>query len=348
MDALARLRAALADRYRVERELGAGGMATVYLAEDVRHRRKVAVKVLRPELAHALGAERFLREIETTAALHHPHILPLYDSGAVQAERGVGEGPSFLYYVMPYVEGESLRDRLTREKQLPIDDALQIAREVSDALSYAHSRGVVHRDIKPENILLEGGHAMVADFGIARAVSAAGSESLTQTGMSVGTPAYMSPEQAVGQKDINGRSDLYSLGCVVAVSPNGKWVSYTGDEHGVREVIVASFPDAKVKRVVSRGGGTEARWARSGHELFFESAGQLKVVSVSGESDLQISEPRALFSLAGYRRARNRAQYDVAPGDQRFIMIKEPPSPPIPTVVLVENWFPELRAKVKP
>jgi serine/threonine-protein kinase len=200
------LSSALTGQYRVERELGTGGMATVYLAEDVRHRRKVALKVLKPDLAHALGPERFLREIETTAALHHPHILPLYDSG---------EANGFLYYVMPYVEGESLRDRLTREKQLPIDDALQITREVSDALSYAHSRGVVHRDIKPENIMLEGGHAVVADFGIARAVSAAGTESLTQTGTSIGTPAYMSPEQAAGSSDVDGRSDLYSLGCVV-------------------------------------------------------------------------------------------------------------------------------------
>src|SRR5688500_10829100 len=191
-------------------------MATVYLAEDLKHRRKVALKVLRPELAHALGPERFLREIETTAGLHHPHILPLYDSGTVPAghpERS--EGLSFLYYAMPYIEGESLRDRLTREKQLPIDDALQIARELSDALSYAHQRGVIHRDIKPENIMLEGGHAMVADFGIARAVRAAGSESLTQTGTAIGTPAYMSPEQATGTQDLDGRSDLYSLGCVV-------------------------------------------------------------------------------------------------------------------------------------
>jgi eukaryotic-like serine/threonine-protein kinase len=201
-----RLSAALADRYRIERELGAGGMATVYLAEDLKHHRRVALKVLRPELAHALGPERFLREIETTAALHHPHILPLYDSGSAG---------DLLYYVMPFVEGESLRDRLTREKQLPIDDALQIAREVSDALSYAHSRGVIHRDIKPENIMLAGGHAMVADFGIARAVSAAGNDSLTRTGTSVGTPAYMSPEQAAGQQDLDGRSDLYALGCVV-------------------------------------------------------------------------------------------------------------------------------------
>lgn len=201
-----RLGTALADRYRIDRELGAGGMATVYLAEDIKHHRKVAVKVLHPELAAALGSERFLREIETTAGLRHPHILPLYDSG---------EADGFLYYVMPFVEGESLRDRLLREKQLPIDDALQIAREVSDALSYAHSRGVIHRDIKPENILLEAGHAMVADFGIARAVSAAGTDSITQTGTAVGTPAYMSPEQASGSQDLDGRSDLYSLGCVV-------------------------------------------------------------------------------------------------------------------------------------
>jgi eukaryotic-like serine/threonine-protein kinase len=206
MTTAASLTLALADRYRIERELGQGGMATVYLAEDTRHHRKVALKVLKPELAHAVGSERFLREIETTAALHHPHILPLYDSG---------ETEGFLYYVMPYVEGESLRDRLTREKQLPIDDALQIAREVSDALSYAHSRGVIHRDIKPENIMLEGGHAVVADFGIARAVSTAHGESLTQTGTSIGTPSYMSPEQAAGSSDVDGRSDLYSLGCVV-------------------------------------------------------------------------------------------------------------------------------------
>jgi serine/threonine-protein kinase len=204
-DTLKRLTLALADRYVIERELGAGGMATVYLAEDVKHQRRVAIKVLRPELAAALGHERFLREITTTANLHHPHILPLYDSG---------EAGGLLFYVMPYVEGESLRDRLAREKQLPLDDALRIAREVADALSYAHSRGVIHRDIKPENILLESGHAVVADFGIARAVSAAGGEKLTQTGIAVGTPAYMSPEQAEG-RELDGRSDQYSLGCVL-------------------------------------------------------------------------------------------------------------------------------------
>jgi len=205
-DLMDRLKVALADRYRIELALGQGGMATVYLAEDVKHERQVAIKVLRPELAASLGAERFLREITTTANLHHPHILPLYDSG---------EADGFLYYVMPYVEGESLRDRLKREKQLPLEDVLAIAREVADALGYAHARGIVHRDVKPENILLEAGHALVADFGIARAVSTAGTEGLTATGTAIGTPLYMSPEQASGEKDLDGRSDLYSLGCVV-------------------------------------------------------------------------------------------------------------------------------------
>ncbi len=201
-----RLNAALDGRYTISRILGEGGMATVYLARDIRHDRDVAIKVLRAELAEAVGAERFLNEIKTTANLRHPHILPLFDSGAAG---------TVLFYVMPLVEGETLRDRLTRERQLPIPDALRIAGEVSDALSYAHARGVVHRDIKPENILLEGGHAVVADFGIARAVSAAGGERLTQTGLSVGTPPYMSPEQASGETDIDGRSDLYSLACVL-------------------------------------------------------------------------------------------------------------------------------------
>jgi TolB-like protein/tRNA A-37 threonylcarbamoyl transferase component Bud32/Flp pilus assembly protein TadD len=200
------LRRALADRYRLEHELGAGAMATVFLAEDLRHHRQVAIKVLKPELAASLGTERFLKEIETTANLRHPHILPLHDSG---------EAAGTLFYVMPLVEGESLRDRIAREKQLPIDQALTIAREVGDALAYAHARGIIHRDIKPENILLEGGHAVVADFGIARALGTAGTERLTQTGLSVGTPLYMSPEQAAGSPDLDARSDVYSLACVV-------------------------------------------------------------------------------------------------------------------------------------
>jgi len=206
-DLLDSLREALADRYAVERELGRGGMATVFLAEDLKHHRSVAIKVLHAELTAALGTERFLREIETAARLQHPHILPLYDSGAATG---------FLYYVMPYVEGESLRDRLTREKQLPQEDALRIATEVAGALAYAHSHGVVHRDIKPENIMLSGGTAVVTDFGIARAVSAAGQgRHLTETGTILGTPAYMSPEQSTGSYEIDGRSDQYSLACVV-------------------------------------------------------------------------------------------------------------------------------------
>ena len=200
------LRSVLGDTYRIERELGRGGMAIVYLAQDLRHDRLVALKTLRPELAHALGPERFLREIQIAARLQHPNILPLHDSG---------EAKGLLYYVMPYVEGKSLRARLEREGQLPIEDALQIACQVADALAYAHSHGVVHRDIKPENILLNGEHALVADFGIARAITAAGGERLTETGLAIGTVAYMSPEQAAGEARIDGRSDIYSLGCVL-------------------------------------------------------------------------------------------------------------------------------------
>ncbi|MFN8650270.1 MAG: protein kinase [Gemmatimonadales bacterium] len=206
------LSTALAGRYRIERELGAGGMATVYLASDLRHDRKVALKVLRPELAAVIGAERFLAEIKTTANLQHPHILALFDSG----QTGDGRSPGFVFYVMPYVEGETLRDRLTREKQLPVDQAVRIAREVADALEYAHRHAVVHRDIKPENILLHDGHALVADFGIALAAAhSEGGSRMTETGMSLGTPHYMSPEQAMGERDITARSDVYALGCVL-------------------------------------------------------------------------------------------------------------------------------------
>jgi eukaryotic-like serine/threonine-protein kinase len=244
----------LADRYTIEQEIGRGGMAAVYLARDIRHERRVAIKVLDPALAAALGAERFLREIRIVAGLQHPHILPLYDSG---------EGAGFLYYVMPFVEGESLRQRLTREKQLPLEDALRIGREVADALAYAHGHHVVHRDIKPENILLETGHAVVADFGIARAIGAVGDDQLTQTGMALGTPAYMSPEQAAASAEVDGRSDVYALSCVLYELLAGQ-PPFTGPtaEIVVRQHLVAEPPDvtrlrpsvpARVATVLLRG-----------------------------------------------------------------------------------------------
>jgi len=200
-----RLQAALADRYRLEREVGQGGMATVYLAQDLKHNRRVALKVLRPELAAALGPERFVREVEIAAQLQHPHILPLFDSG---------EADGFLYYVMPFVEGESLRERLKREGGVPISEAVRILREVVDALSYAHQHGVVHRDIKPDNVMLSGRHAVVTDFGVAKAVSAAGTNKLTTVGVALGTPTYMAPEQAMGETNLDQRADIYSVGAL--------------------------------------------------------------------------------------------------------------------------------------
>jgi len=205
-DPIQRINAALSGRYAIERQLGEGGMATVYLAEDVKHHRKVALKILKPELAAVVGAERFLTEIKTTANLHHPHILPLHDSG---------EADGFLYYVMPYVDGESLRDRLDQERQLPVDEAVRIAVALAGALDHAHTRGVIHRDIKPANILLQDGQPVMADFGIALAVGAAGGARLTETGLSVGTPYYMSPEQATGDQAIGPASDIYALACVL-------------------------------------------------------------------------------------------------------------------------------------
>jgi len=201
-----RLTAALARRYRVQRELGHGGMAIVYLAHDIRHERDVALKVLKPQLAASLGADRFLREIKIAAKLNHPNILALFDSG---------EADGFLFYVMPFVAGESLRDKLNRQRQLPLDEALRIAKQVAEGLDYAHELGVIHRDIKPENILLSHGHALIADFGIARAITEAGGQHLTETGISIGTPAYMSPEQAAGDPCVDHRADIYSLGCVL-------------------------------------------------------------------------------------------------------------------------------------
>jgi serine/threonine-protein kinase len=238
-----RLRAAVADRYRIDRELGAGGMATVYLAQDLRHDRKVALKVLKPDLAAVLGADRFVAEIRTTASLQHPHILPLFDSGTADG---------FLFYVMPFIDGESLRERLNRETQLGVDEAVRIAREVSDALDYAHRHGVIHRDIKPDNILLHDGRPIVADFGIALAVSAAAGGRMTETGLSLGTPHYMSPEQATADKDITGRSDIYSLASVLYEMLTGQPPHVGGSAQQIIMKIIAEpvLPVAQYRRLV--------------------------------------------------------------------------------------------------
>ena len=230
---------ALRDRYTLERELGRGGMATVYLAHDVKHDRKVALKVLRPELSAVIGAERFLAEIKLTANLQHPHILPLFDSG---------EAHGLLYYVMPFIEGESLRECLVREKQLPIDDAIRLTREVASALDYAHRHGVVHRDIKPENILLYDGSAVVADFGIALAASKAGGARMTETGLSLGTPHYMSPEQAMGEREITTRSDIYALGAVLYEMLSGE-PPFTGP---TAQAVVAKVITEKPASLIPR------------------------------------------------------------------------------------------------
>jgi serine/threonine-protein kinase len=231
-DLLSRLGTALAERYQIQRELGAGGMATVYLAEDLRHHRPVAIKVLRPELAQTLGPERFLREIEIAAALHHPHVLPLYDSG---------EAGGFLFYVMPFEEGRSLRDRLTREGELPIPEAVRVLRDVVDALAHAHQHGVVHRDIKPENIMLSGHHALVTDFGVAKAVSeATGRHQLTTTGMALGTPAYMAPEQAAADPHLDARADIYAVGVVAYEMLAGRPPFVGGSP---QEVLVSHMAD---------------------------------------------------------------------------------------------------------
>jgi eukaryotic-like serine/threonine-protein kinase len=237
------LQAAVAGRYLVVRELGAGAAATVYLAQDLRHHRNVAIKVLHPELAASLGADRFLREIEIAASLRHPHILPLFDSG---------DSNGLLYYVMPYVEGETLRQRLDRDGAIPVYEALRLAREVADALTHAHAHGVVHRDIKPDNIMIEAGHAVLSDFGIAKALESAGRLSpLTGAGMSLGTPSYMSPEQAQGDPSLDGRSDVYSLACVLYEMLVGS-PPFTGPsaEMVVRQQIAAPPPQITLSRTV--------------------------------------------------------------------------------------------------
>ena len=271
-DMLDRLRQALRERYRVEREIGAGGMATVFLATDLKHHRAVAIKVLSPELAAVIGPERFLREIEIAAKLQHPHILPVYDSG---------DSGGLLYYVMPFVEGESLRERLMRGGPLEPVDAVRIAREIADALAYAHAEGIVHRDIKPANVLLSQGHAVVADFGIARAVSASGTgQGLTQAGMAVGTPTYMSPEQALGDPNVDGRSDVYALGIVFyeMLAGNPPFVGST-PQAIVAQTLSRSVPKLArdplgLQGVIERALAKEPKDRSSARELAAELEGQ--------------------------------------------------------------------------
>jgi len=235
-DALQRVTRTLADRYQVERLIGEGGMATVYLAKDIKHDRDVALKILNPELGAVLGTDRFLAEIRVTARLQHPNLLPLFDSG---------DAEGILYYVMPFVDGESLRARLDRERQLPLDETIHIAAAVANALDYAHAHQIIHRDLKPENILLQSGQPLIADFGIALAVSKAGGQRVTQTGLSLGTPQYMSPEQATGDRQIDKRTDIYSLGAVVYEMLAGE-APHTG---GTVQAIVAKVLTERPRHV---------------------------------------------------------------------------------------------------
>jgi eukaryotic-like serine/threonine-protein kinase len=326
-DALTRLKASLADRYRIERELGRGGMARVFLAQDLKHDRPVALKVVHPELAQMLGPERFLREIRLSARLQHPHILVVHDSGNADGQ---------LWFTMPFVEGETLRSRLARERQLPVDDALRITREVADALHYAHQHGVIHRDIKPENILLSGPHALVADFGIARAFVAESDERLTESGISLGTPQYMSPEQAMAERDIDPRSDVYSLGCVLYEMLTGE-PPYTGPtaQSVLAKRLSEPVPHLRTGRDVSLAleRAVTKALARSPADRFLtaaEFAGALqpdRLGDAAGETD-RVAAPRAspsmrrpvivaltllLLALGGYAVVRWGRPQGVAP-----------------------------------
>ena len=294
-----RLREALAQSYTIDRELGRGGMATVYLAQDLKHDRVVALKVLHPDLAASLGPDRFLREIKLAARLNHPHILPLFDSG---------EADGFLYYVMPYVEGESLRERLDREQQLSIEEAVHHGRAIASALDYAHRQSIVHRDIKPENIMLYEGEAMVMDFGIAKAVSAAGSETLTQTGMMVGTPAYVSPEQAAGETNIDGKSDQFSLGCVIyemitgerpfsGATPQAIMSKRFSETPKPLRTIRSTVPES-VEKAVSRAMSTESEKRYSTTAQFGQALASGNLVTPTNTEAIPVAVVSAAKSVA--------------------------------------------------
>ena len=307
------LKAALSDRYRLERELGEGGMATVYRAHDVKHNRQVAVKVLKPELAAVLGGQRFLKEIQVTVNLQHPHILPLYDSGSAAGA---------LFYVMPVVRGESLRDRMVREKLLTVDDAIGIIRQIAGALDFAHRQGIIHRDIKPENILLQDGDALLSDFGIALAVSEAGGGRLTGTGMSIGTLQYMSPEQATSERDLDARSDIYALGAVAyemlagepplsGPTPRAMIAKLMTERptplHVVRDIVPASV-DAAVMGALEKGPADRFTTAR-------QFADALTVTGAAGAHDSGAKQTASAATAAGALR-RRRARGLAAVGDR--------------------------------
>jgi serine/threonine protein kinase/tetratricopeptide (TPR) repeat protein len=297
--AVERLRTSLSDSYIIDRELGRGGMATVYLAQDCKHDRTVALKVLHSDLAATLGSDRFLREIKLAARLNHPHILPLFDSG---------EADGFLYYVMPYVEGESLRERLEREKQLPVDEAVHHAKAIASALDYAHRQGIVHRDIKPENVMLYEGEAMVMDFGIAKAVSSASNDTITVSGMMIGTPAYVSPEQAAGDQSLAGQSDQYSLGCVLYEMLAGErpfegptaaavmTKRFTETPKPLRSVR-GSVPD-HVERAVSKAMATDPSGRFTTTAMFAQALGSEILATPTDTATLPQTMPSAAKSVA--------------------------------------------------
>jgi eukaryotic-like serine/threonine-protein kinase len=370
-----RLVAALAGRYRLERELGQGGMATVYLAQDLKHDRRVALKVLKPELAAVLGAERFVVEIKTTAALQHPHILPLFDSGTADG---------FLFYVMPYIEGETLRSKLDRETQLGVEESVRIATEVADALQYAHEHGV-HRDIKPENILLANGRPMVADFGIALAVSAAAGGRMTETGLSLGTPHYMSPEQATADKDLTNRSDIYSLGSVLyeMLAGNPPHTGASAQQIIMKIVTEEAAPVTAVRRAVppnvaaavakaleklpadrfesakafspalhdrafaGTSHGFGGGWA-SANELIYSSLTTDSLVAARLTFGESVGVTRmALFGRSRYSGGSTSwREYDVSRDGRTFIFTRSIAASHDREPIVVVNWIAEVRAAI--